>query len=79
MPWVSAGTNNDFILQHSFKDRFVEAEGYDDDVKPMGTFVALVMDETHVGETKHLKLRVLGASDKDYWNWVQDGEHANPG
>ena len=41
--------------------------------------MALVVDEVNVGQTKHVKLRVLGASNKDYWDWVQNGDHPNPG
>jgi hypothetical protein len=79
LPWVAAANNNAYVLRHSFKDRFLEAEGYDDDYDAMGSFVALVVDEVNVGQTKHVKLRVLGASNKDYWDWVQNGDHPNPG
>ena len=76
-PWVLAANNSDFALNHCFKDSFYEFEDYFDD-KPTGSFVAVAVDERTVGETKHLKLQVLGASDKDDWVWVSSGDHPNP-
>ena len=72
-------SNMDYILKHPYKERFLECKGYDDSFKDMGTFVALVVDECMVGETKHVQLQVLGSSDAEYWDWVLSGGHPNPG
>ena len=45
----------------------------------MGTFAALVCQEQCFGKTKHVQLHVLGASNPEYWKWVESEDHPNPG
>ena len=80
-PWISVPDNPEYFKGKDLVGEILECRALDDSGGDQNTFVGIVEDDMVAASkgdaavSKRLKIRVLGAGDKDYWSWIEDGEN----
>ena len=77
-PWIYLPQNPGYFEGSSLAGELIEAKGFDDEGSHQGNYIGIV-ESQHVvdegaddGKGTRIRVKVLGASDKDYWGWTKD-------